>query len=214
MQAFLWDNDIILKSVEWGLEGIFLKFLRESPGKHFHLNACKFIAKRKYTVKENTPEKYEKVKSILECMNPLPEDRVMKLGDQLVNEFKIDTGEALLIQTLQNQEGWMLTGDKKALRELEKIPTGQLDLSFLHGRVIVWEDLLMYFVKNHDWKVIQNSVKSVTTTDTLFKVIFSPHNQKKKEFAIEAIQSYQKENFKEFKKYLLSPTKIKKVLYA
>jgi hypothetical protein len=209
---FLWDNDIIFKSIDWGLYEFFLEFLSNSSENNYHLAQCKYVGRKKFAKYSDSSNKIKQLETLLNKMEILPEFEEGNIVQFFkTNQLNVDTGEALLIQALQNQDGWMLTGDKKAIRAIEKIPTNDLDLSFLHGRVIIWEDLLMYIIQKYDWKKIQECVKSASNSDSMFRVVFTKNNLKNKESVIQAIQSYQKENQKEFKKFLLPVNKIKKV---
>ncbi|TGM42336.1 hypothetical protein EHQ92_16200 [Leptospira biflexa] len=216
MPNLLWDNDIIFKSIDWGLQEFLLKTFSLQQGQNFHLAECKYVGRRKFAKDPKGSKKIISLESLLGELHYLPEQTDLQSGTIVkllkTKSTKIDTGEALFVQYMQNKEGCLLTGDKRALNELQII-SNSVDLSFLNGRVILWEDLLMHFLRKYPWKDIQNAVKKSNSKDPVFRTVFSKHNlgYKDNSKAIFALESYLRTNQTAYKQFLIPAESLQRI---
>lgn len=183
---------------------------------NFHLAECKYVGRKKFTKDPKGAKKIISLENLLGEMRDLPEQADLQSGEIVkllkTKATKIDTGEALFVQYMQNKEGCLLTGDKRAMDEIQII-SNSIDLSFLYGRVSLWEDLLMYFLRKYSWKEIQNAVKKSNSKDPVFRSVFSKHNlgYKDNSKAIFALESYLRINQITYKQFLIPAESLQRI---
>ncbi|TGM85093.1 hypothetical protein [Leptospira bouyouniensis] len=204
MFHFLWDNDILFKVVDWGLTPYFIDMIKKTRGRHFRLSAIPFVAKTRYLKKERNTAKYKLMEDLLEFFEEIPSLVSPNEKWNQINLQGLDSGEVILFQSLKEREGLLYTGDKNALKALQKIPTDFINLSYLHGKLLTWEDVLMHLLKSHPWAEIQNSLKDIQVEDGLFRVVFSKENRgyQNNSKSLAALESYVKENQATFSPFL------------
>jgi hypothetical protein len=93
----------------------------------------------------------------------------------------------------------LFTGDKRALKELVLIESS---VSYLKGRILLWETFLYELINHLSGDEIQKQYGGKIYEDLFFKVVFSKENLKDKEKVLESIQSYIQDAEKQFGQFL------------
>ena len=93
--------------------------------------------------------------------------------DSLVSVPDIDPGEAQLFAKAAEEEGVVMTGDKRSLQALSKIP-GLAEA--LHGKIVVLEAILLRLCSDLGVSEVSRLVRPIRHLDTTLRVCFSDSN--------------------------------------
>ncbi len=174
------DNDIILKLSTYGL---FEKTLNTFG---VEINQVKILQTFKYKFKrqphqkrKRNPVKYnlEDDLSVVETCDKISIHNINQEDFiQLQKIEGIDIGEAILLSYVsylnkQNNLSYLLTGDKRCLKNLNVPETNQIT-DYLQGKIWCLEQLILKDIEIYGFKCIQEKIYPVRDCDTNLKFIF------------------------------------------
>ena len=174
------DNDIILKLSTYGL---FEKTLNTFGAE---INQVKILETFKYKFKrepqqkrKRNPNKYnlEDALSVVETCDKISIHNINQEDFiQLQKIEGIDIGEAIIISYVsylnkQNNLSYLLTGDKRCLKNLNVPETNQIT-DYLQGKIWCLEQLILKDIEIYGFNCIQEKVYPFRDCDTNLKLIF------------------------------------------
>ena len=174
------DNDIILKLSTYGL---FEKTLNTFGAE---INQVKILETFKYKFKrepqqkrKRNPNKYnlEDALSVVETCDKISIHNINQEDFiQLQKIEGIDIGEAILLGYVsylnkQNNLSYLLTGDKRCLKNLNVPETNQIT-DYLQGKIWCLEQLILKDIEIYGFNCIQEKVYPFRDCDTNLKLIF------------------------------------------
>lgn len=105
--------------------------------------------------------------------------------DQLTPIQAIDPGEAQLFASAAHQSLVILSGDKRAIREIKNIPNY---VEALSGRIIVLEAILIHLCDRMGDSELRRRLKPLIGKDTMVNVCFSDGNNNPREALVSYYQ--------------------------
>jgi hypothetical protein len=173
MKLFI-DNDIILKISSISAWPEVEKTFGVTRDSFYVLPTAKYYIKRSKTVKENYSE--EVIKCALEFIatcHEITEQQINKDEiDSLSEVLNIDAGEQILFSVKDIKDFLILTGDKKAIIQLNF--ANQVIKKKLEQKIVCLEKLLLEILRNNDFDIIQNKIKSnYCSNDKVVKIAFT-----------------------------------------
>lgn len=176
------DNDIVHKLALCDLLVELLMWLEVPPSEIWVLPTLKFWIRKK--LRNNPPA--------LSCFEQflLSTAEIPVANEAILEIFNtLDVGEQQLLSVFveQQESHRLLTGDKRALKQLAVLSEKNALLSSkLHGRVDCLEGILLEFIKLYGFDKINSKVSP--DADGVFKLAFGA--DRTPAHAIEALQSY------------------------
>lgn len=168
MKRLLIDNDAVLKLARYGLLTITLDVLGLSPSHVYVLSTAKYAllpsAKRLHRCKdERTAKSLEDFFSVASVLSSDSADYA--IVDLLSEQEGIDAGEAIMFAVAaQDQDAFVLTGDKRALAALRSADAAGAVSDALSGRVLILETVFAALIQ-HDFTAVQECVRAQPTVD-------------------------------------------------
>jgi len=192
------DNDIILKLATCGL---FEKTLNTFG---VEINQVKIIETFQYKFKSQlqgkrrkiTPVKYnrEDALSVVTTCDKISINNINQEDFiQLQKIEGIDIGEAILLGYVsylnkQNNLSYLLTGDKRCLKNLNVPETNQIT-GYLQGKIWCLEQLILKDLEIYGFKCIQDKIYPVRDCDTNLKLIFGYSRESAEQEVREALET-------------------------
>ena len=199
------DNDIILKLSTYGL---FEKTLNTFGAE---INQVKILETFKYKFKrepqqkrKRNPNKYnlEDALSVVETCDKISIHNINQEDFiQLQKIEGIDIGEAIIISYVsylnkQNNLSYLLTGDKRCLKNLNVPETNQIT-DYLQGKIWCLEQLILKDIEIYGFQCIQEKIYPVRDCDTNLKFIFGYSRESAEQEVREALKTEIRELRKE-----------------
>ena len=199
------DNDIILKLSTYGL---FEKTLNTFG---VEINQVKILETFKYKFKrepqqkrKRNPNKYnlEDALSVVETCDKISIHNINQEDFiQLQKIEGIDIGEAIIISYVsylnkQNNLSYLLTGDKRCLKNLNVPETNQIT-DYLQGKIWCLEQLILKDIEIYGFNCIQEKVYPFRDCDTNLKLIFGYSRESAEQEVREALATEIRELSKE-----------------
>lgn len=171
------DNDIIKKLAICNLLdeavsalGISHRELLVLPTARFKLGIAKNPDKARAQL---GPETFGRLESFLKkvgVINHVPAPEEQRLFDDALD---IDPGEAVLFSASAHfPDCRIATGDKRCLRALSKLPSAELIVQRVAGRVICFEQIVTCIINQSGYPVVRKNVVPASDCDTVLRVAF------------------------------------------
>jgi len=173
MKVFI-DNDIILKISSIAAWKEVEETFRVKRDSFYVLPTAKNYIQKSKTVKKNYTE--EVIKYALEFIatcNEITEQQINKDDiDSLSEVPNIDAGELILFSVKNVNDFLILTGDKKAIIQLNS--ANEAIKEKLEHKIVCLEKLLLEILRNNDFETIERKIKSnFCSNDKVVKIAFS-----------------------------------------
>jgi hypothetical protein len=165
------DSDAFCKLACCGLLERAIRVLGAEPSDARRLPALQHMLQRGKLAWSLGHERAEVALAAALTIDVVPEAEASRLQQILDAGAEIDSGEAqLLAIAAANTETLLVTGDKRALRELSRIP---LLAAALTGRIVTLEAVLIALCDSEGEASVRGSVASIHDLDGTIKACFS-----------------------------------------
>lgn len=177
------DNDVLHKITVYGLAMDILLAKPMDAERYFFLGAARFIIAKK--LRKKPPSRgmvtvLAELEAVLQVISPIePDEPEVRLAAEL--EFAareanvdLDGGESILCATLLVRgNGFLLTGDKRAAKAIQRLIDERIAPPGLVQRLICLEQLFLWMLRDTDGVRIRASVCRDEAVDTALATCFS-----------------------------------------
>lgn len=179
------DNDILFKLAHCDLLPLLPDFLGVDAKEIYILPSCIFKLRR--VLKADAPV-LARIESFCASATTVTEDAVDSETLTTLIDTGADPGEALLAATVSRiPDALLVTGDKRAIRALNKLPDGRLR-DALARRIVCFESLVMGMMKTYGFDRLQPHFCAGVKCDALLNMAFGPGRSE--EHALGCLRSY------------------------
>jgi hypothetical protein len=187
------DNDITHKLVAFQLFDEAIATLQIDKNSLQVLPTAKFFFQRKQKKKGASPDEFLAVviELVSSCVSVIADvnDTVTEELNQLRQVEGIDEGEAALIVATRSQTDFLLlSGDKRCMRGLAKIP--EQIYKRLSGRVICLEQIILKLIEFQGFEFVRDRVLPMVSCDKSLQICFGVSSPATEENVIEGLNSY------------------------
>jgi hypothetical protein len=178
------DNDVLFKGAWFAITNELLAAMGVIAGEAFVLGQARFVISKRIQKQSKkrpgAPAALARFNESLAALNEVePTAEEIRLAAQLENaamaaNLEFDSGESLLCAvTFCRQLDALATGDKRAVGALPLLDTNSDALSYLRGRVICLEQLVLAALNTGDAASLRRSICSESHADTALSACFS-----------------------------------------
>jgi hypothetical protein len=187
------DNDITYKLVAFQLFDEAIATLQIDKNSLQVLPTAKFFFQRKQKKKGASPDEFLAVviELVSSCVSVIADvnDTVTEELNQLRQVEGIDEGEAALIVATRSQTDFLLlSGDKRCMRGLARIP--EQIYKRLCGRVICLEQIILKLIEVKGFVFVRDRVLPMVSCDKSLQICFGVSSPATEENVIEGLNSY------------------------
>ena len=187
------DNDITYKLVAFQLFDEAIATLQIDKNSLQVLPTAKFFFQRKQKKKGATPDEF--LAAVIELVSSCDaviadvDDAVTEELNQLRQVEGIDEGEAALIVATRSQTDFLLlSGDKRCMRGLARIP--EQIYKRLCGRVICLEQIILKLIEVKGFVFVRDRVLPMVSCDKSLQICFGVSSSATEENVIVGLNSY------------------------
>ncbi|MEN9863130.1 MAG: hypothetical protein RLZZ601_894 [Pseudomonadota bacterium] len=201
------DVDALCKCAHWDVLDSLPELLGFEWAEAATLSSLKYRALKAQEAPDGkifkTAEAAKLANSTIDKMN-LNFNSAMDVFPELSDVVGIDGGEAIIFSAVaQHAEGYVLTGDKRALRALSKIPKTS-NIEFLKNKFICVEMLLLMLVDKYGVNWVREHFCPAREIDKTIMVILGSRCDANEESIREALGSYLRELYDECGYFLMT----------
>jgi hypothetical protein len=187
------DNDITYKLVAFQLFDEAIATLQIDKNSLQVLPTAKFFFQRKQKKKGASPDEFLAVviELVSSCVSVIADvnDTVTEELNQLRQVEGIDEGEAALIVATRSQTDFLLlSGDKRCMRGLARIP--EQIYKRLSGRVICLEQIILKLIEVKGFVFVRDRILPMVSCDKSLQICFGVSSPATEENVIEGLNSY------------------------
>jgi len=187
------DNDITYKLVAFQLFDAAIATLQVDKNSLQVLPTAKFFFQCKQKKKGASPDEF--LAAVIELVSSCDaviadvDDAVTEELNQLKQVEGIDEGEAALIVATRSQTDFLLlSGDKRCMRGLAKIP--EQIYKRLSGRVICLEQIILKLIEFQGFEFVSDRILPMVSCDKSLQICFGFSSSASEENVITGLNSY------------------------
>lgn len=177
------DNDVLHKGAGYGLLTEMLGAIPARMHEVGILGSAKYVVARKLRKAKLTEALalLDQVVRQVQCLEPTEEEA--RFAAQLEYEsqrenLSFDSGESMLCAiVIERSFEWLVTGDKKAIKSLEKLMSARGNTEKLAGRVVCLEQLMLRLIQGDRAPAIRSAICARPNLDKALTCCFSCGNQ-------------------------------------
>ena len=156
------DNDILFKLAHCDLFDEFLAYIRVPAASVAILHTCIFKLRK---LLKSDPIVLARLENFCARVTEIRDDQVDTGILETIMSTGADAGEAILAAKVAATPGsFLITGDKRAVKALAKLPDG-LAKRALQGRVLCFEELILGMIGMHGFQMLSPKLTAGSTCD-------------------------------------------------
>lgn len=195
------DNDVLQKTIAYGL---FNSILKTPPVQHEVygvLGTAKYVVSKKF--KKHPPSRgldavlVDFISALQHLVELEPTQEEVEAAANLEYQaqclnLELDTGESILCAVLLTRQlNHILTGDKRAIKAVEALTTAQNISNNFESKLICLEQLFFWLVNEHDVHNVRVAICSEKVVDRALTNCFSCYSlEVSDEACVEGLKSY------------------------
>ncbi|PUE21172.1 MULTISPECIES: hypothetical protein [unclassified Limnohabitans] len=165
------DNDIVHKLACCDLLNSFLEWIGSPPAEVWVIPSIPFVLRKKL---KNNPAALDCLEAFLLKTQPIP-----KASIELLERYEqLDEGERQMLAVLveDHRITRLVTGDKRALRQIARMVSGDLNLSLRlnQTRTDCLESVMLGLMDHFGYLVINDKASLGVDSDKVLKMTFGP----------------------------------------